>query len=522
MTPHDFSRTNAESKRQQLIALRLSPADNIAVCINDVETGQVVTEGISAIEPIPTGHKVALKSIEVGEPVLKYGVVIGQATTTIREGGHVHRHNLGLIDMDDRRGAASFYPDGRQSTLRQQAEFDSFLGIPRPNGAFGTRNYFGVLPTVNCSATVSKAIAEKTTASIQMPPHIDGVVALTHTQGCGMATSGEGMTVLRRTLAGYLRHPNFAGLLVVGLGCEHNQVERLLEYANIEQGPNLRALIMQDEGGTRATIDRGVEALSNMINESPPVERTEAPLTALKIGLQCGASDGFSALTANPALGAAVDLLVANGGTAILSETSEIWGAEHLLYARSASPEISEKLMRKIEWWRRYTKDQDGQMNNNPPPGNQSGGITTIFEKSLGGIMKGGSTTLNEVYDYAETITASGLVFMDSPGYDPCSVTGQVASGANVICFTTGRGSAFGCRPVPSIKLSSTTSLFEKMNDDMDLDCGVMLTSDMSSSKMGREILRKVISVASGENTKSEMLGIGFNEFVPWHIGAVF
>src|SRR5487761_2662426 len=389
-------------------------------------------------------------------------------------------------------------------------------------GRVATRNYIGILSTVNCSATVARSIADHLThGRLAAFPNIDGVVALTHGSGCGMDTQGDGMQILRRTLGGYAKHANFAGVLVVGLGCEANQISALLGAQALQEGALLRTFSIQDTGGTAKSIARGIAIVGEMLPHADAVTRQPVPASNLTIGLQCGGSDGYSGITANPALGAAVDLLVRHGGTAILSETPEIYGAEHLLTRRAASREVGEKLIARIRWWEDYTARQHGEMNNNPSPGNKAGGLTTILEKSLGSVAKGGTTNLVAVYDYAEVVTAKGFVYMDTPGYDPVSATGQVAGGANMIVFTTGRGSAYGCAPAPSLKLSTNTPLWVRQEEDIDLNCGAIVDGDATVAQTGERLFGLILETASGTRTKSERHGYGQSEFVPWYLGAV-
>ena len=395
-------------------------------------------------------------------------------------------------------------------------------GIVRDDGRVATRNYIGILSTVNCSATVVRGIADHFTRErLAAFPNVDGVVALTHGSGCGMDTRGDGMAVLRRTLGGYARHANFAGVLIVGLGCEANQISALLGAEALTEGPRLATYSIQDTGGTAKSIARGVARVEAMLPEANAVQRQPVPASHLVIGLQCGGSDGYSGITANPALGAAVDTLVRHGGTAILSETPEIYGAEHLLTRRAVSREVGEKLIERIRWWEDYTTRERGDMNNNPSPGNKAGGLTTILEKSLGAVAKGGTTNLVDVYEYAQPVTAKGFVFMDTPGYDPVSATGQVAGGANMIVFTTGRGSAYGCAPAPSLKLSTNTPLWVKQEEDIDLNCGEIADGNATIDDVGERLFGLMLETASGNKTKSERHGYGQSEFLPWYLGAV-
>ena len=498
--------------------IRLHPDDDVVIARAQLVGGTLIAdERVTVSGLVPPGHKVATRAIRAGEPVRRYNQIIGFASRDIAAGEHVHLHNLqmGSFDRDYAYGA-DVKPTQRAAV---PATFD---GIVRPDGRVATRNYLGILSTVNCSATVARGIAGHFTRErLAAFPNVDGVVALTHGSGCGMDTRGEGMTLLRRTLGGYARHANFGGVLIVGLGCEANQISALLGAEHLAEGPLLRTFSIQDTGGTAKTIAHGVAMIEEMLPVANDVARRPVPASNITIGLQCGGSDGYSGITANPALGAAVDLLVRHGGTAILSETPEIYGAEHLLTRRAVSRAIGEKLVARIKWWEDYTTRERGEMNNNPSPGNKAGGLTTILEKSLGAVAKGGTTNLVDVYEYAEGVAAKGFVFMDTPGYDPVSATGQVAGGANMIVFTTGRGSAYGCAPAPSLKLSTNTPLWVKQEEDIDLNCGEIADGTATVDEMGERLFRMLLDTASGRRTKSERHGYGQSEFVPWYLGAV-
>ncbi|KAA0595165.1 altronate hydrolase [Azospirillum lipoferum] len=499
--------------------LLLNPSDSVAVATREIPAGSPVSVGGftgTTAATIPSGHKIAIRAVAPGEPVVKYGQVIGTATQPIEPGQHVHVHNLGMGEARLDHGSTRIVEADRGG---EQA---TFLGIRRPSGQVATRNYIGVIASVNCSATVCKRIADAFNGNALADyPNVDGVVAIVHGSGCGMNGTGEGMAILRRTLRGYADHANFAGLLLIGLGCEMNQIAPLAQTLAPRPEGLIATLTIQEEGGTRETIDRGVALVRAMLPIANDIRREPVPASHLTVGLQCGGSDGYSGITANPVLGAAVDLLVAHGGTAILSETPEIYGAEHLLTARAASPAVAEKLMDRIRWWEDYTRMHKGDMNNNPSPGNKAGGITTILEKSLGAVAKGGGTRLNAVVDYAEPVTDHGLVFMDTPGYDPVSATGQVAGGANLIAFTTGRGSTYGCKPTPSLKIATNSALYARMGDDMDFNGGAVLDGGTSVAEAGAALFRLMLDTASGHRSRSEENGIGDNEFVPWQIGAV-
>ena len=500
--------------------VRLHPKDNVVVARRDIAAGATIDEeDVTARAAIPAGHKIATAPIAAGEPVRKYDQIIGFARSAIAVGDHVHEHNVEMRDFARDYAACS---GAKPTAFVDAGQRAVFQGYRRPSGKAGTRNYIAVLTSVNCSATVARQIARAFDGkALDAYPNVDGVVAFVHGTGCGMAGTGEGIDTLRRTLLGYARHPNVGAVLMVGLGCEVNEIRRMSDIDSARSNQTLRTFDIQDAGGTKRAVDKGVEILHGMLPMANAVRREPVPASELVMGLQCGGSDGYSGISANPALGAAADLLVRHGGTAILSETPEIYGAEHLLTRRASTPEVAERLLRRIRWWEDYTKRNGGEMNNNPSPGNKAGGLTTILEKSLGATAKGGTTNLNGVYEYAEPITERGFVFMDSPGYDPCSATGQVASGANIISFTTGRGSVFGCKPAPSLKLATNSELYRRMTDDMDIDCGGILDGRMTVEAAGEVIFRRLIEVASGSRTKSEEAGIGEDEFVPWQLGAV-
>ncbi|XAH21569.1 altronate dehydratase family protein [Xylophilus sp. GW821-FHT01B05] len=501
-------------------AIQLGAADNVAVARHALEAGLLLVVGersVTVRQAIPSGHKIALLPIAAGAPVLKYGQSIGIATADIAPGEHVHVHNVGMAASSHAHAAGAGY---RPTVLAPDAL--SFDGIVRSDGRVATRNYLGVISSVNCSATVCRHIADAFRGdALAAFPQVDGVVAITHGSGCGMGGSGEGLELLQRTLRGYADHPNFAGVLVIGLGCEVNQVAPLVEMLAARDPGMFATLTIQDEGGTRETIAQGKLLLAQMLELANQVQRQPVPLRHLTVGLQCGGSDGYSGISANPALGAAVDLLVQHGGTAILSETPEIYGAEHLLTHRAASAAVADKLLQRLAWWERYAALHGGDLNNNPSPGNKAGGITTILEKSLGAVAKAGSTGLMDVVEYAEPVRTQGLVFMDTPGYDPVSATGQVAGGANLICFTTGRGSTYGCKPTPSLKLATNTPMFKRMGLDMDFDCGGIVDGRQSIAEAGEALFRLMIATASGQPSKSEENGLGDNEFLPWQLGAV-
>ena len=497
--------------------LRLHATDNVIVAVDPVDAGTTV-EGILARARVPKGHKMASAAIATGGPIIKFGQIIGFASQDIAPGDWVHEHN---VEMHDFARDYRFGEDARPTSNMPPEQVATFEGYRRPSGKVGTRNYVAILTSVNCSASVARFMAKEVERSgvLAQYPNVDGVIALVHGTGCGIASKGEGFDALKRTQWGYASNPNIAAVLLVGLGCEVFQIGRMKQEYGIVENELFRSMTIQDTGGTKKTVEAGVARLGEMLPLANAAHRETVPASELMLALQCGGSDGYSGITANPALGAAADLLVRHGGTAILSETPEIYGAEHLLTRRAASREIGEKLVSMIHWWEDYTSRNGGEMNNNPSPGNKAGGLTTILEKSLGAAAKGGTSTLSGVYHYAEPVTAKGFVFMDTPGYDPVSATGQVAGGANILAFTTGRGSAYGCKPTPSIKLATNSDIYRRMTDDMDINCGDVLDG-VSIETKGQEIFDKILKVASGEHSKSEALGYGDAEFVPWQIGA--
>ncbi|MEW7849150.1 altronate dehydratase family protein [Massilia aurea] len=510
------------NEQQSSPLIRLHEADNVLIARSQLALGQQIEAGGVAVRmraQVPAGHKVAARRIALGEPIRKYDTVIGFAARDIEPGDHVHSHNIELREYDRDPG---FGQDVRPVDYLPEDQRARFMGIVRPDGQVGTRNFIGIFSSVNCSATAINKIAEWFTPErLADYPNVDGVVAFAHTSGCGMSSPSYHFEVLQRTIAGYVRHPNLAGALIVGLGCERNQVASLVSAQDLQESGQLRTMVMQDAGGTRQTIADGIAMVQQMLPAANAVTRQPVSASHIKIGLECGGSDGFSGITANPALGAAMDILVRHGGTAILSETPEIHGVENMLTRRAVTPAVGQKLLDRLEWWKEYTKGQNAQFNGVVGHGNQQGGLANIFEKSLGSAMKAGTTPLQAVYEYAEPIDRTGFVFMDSPGYDPVAVTGQIASGANLICFTTGRGSMFGSKPAPTLKLASNTAMYKRLEEDMDINCGLVLDGEASIEQMGQIIFDEILRAASGERTKSELLGLGDHEFIPWHLGVV-
>jgi altronate hydrolase len=498
--------------------VRLDTTDNVVTATRALEVGSVI-HGVETRALIPSGHKIATSDIASGAPVRKYAQLIGYASTEILAGDHVHTHNVEFRNIE---GSYEFSTDLRPVAMVPDDQRDTFMGFRRENGSVGTRNYIAIVTSVNCSATAARMIADHFTPEVLADyPNVDGVAAFVHGTGCGMAGDGDGFEALQRVMWGYARHPNHAGVLMVGLGCEMNQIDWLLEAFGLKQGPLFQTMNIQSVAGLRRTIELGIKKVQAMLPIANQATRIPCPASELMVALQCGGSDAWSGITANPALGHACDLLAAQGGTGVLAETPEIYGAEHLLTRRAVDRAVGDRLISLIKWWEDYTARNKGSMDNNPSPGNKKGGLTTILEKSLGAAAKGGTSPLTGVYKYAEPVRARGFTFMDSPGYDPASVTGQIAGGCNLVCFTTGRGSAFGSKPSPTIKIATNTKMAKRMSEDMDVDAGTILSQGTSVEEKGREIYDMFLRVASGEVTKSEAQGLGDYEFVPWQIGAV-
>jgi len=508
--------------------LLLNTVDNVAVARSYVpESTSVALNGhsLTTTAEIPAGHKVALSEIPEGTSIVKYGQTIGYAACAIHPGDWVHVHNV-VAERPDQ--------DYEFCTQIQHpappAEERTFMGYRRANGKAGTRNYIAVISTVNCSATAARYVAkELAETDLSAYPNIDGIVPLVHKSGCALQFNGEDHQQLNRTLAGFAEHPNIGAAIVLGLGCETAQATHLEREHNLVQlggipgAEDNRPMVLniQDVGGVRKTVQRAAEVLRELLPAANDVQRVPIPVTELKVAMECGGSDGNSGITANPAVGVASDLLVAHGATSILSETTEIYGAEHLLTRRAITREVGDALLERIRWWEQYAARYDASIDNNPSVGNKNGGLTTIFEKSLGAIAKGGTSPLMGVYRYAEPIREKGFVIMDSPGFDPASITGKVASGAQVVVFTTGRGSCFGCKPSPTIKVATNSIMFQRMQDDMDINAGVILEGQ-SVESVGKEIFEKIIATASGTQTLSEAQGIGDEEFCPWFPGPIF
>lgn len=502
------------------VAIRLRDEDNIAVAIRNLEPGtdvQINGYSVTLADRIKPGHKFALEPVKSGAPVRKFGQIIGFASKAIGPGAHVHVHNVSCDKFERDYQFASAVPP--VTVAVEKRYFDGYL---RDDGKVGTRNYVALVSTVNCSATTCQKIISHFQGDIlKQFPNVDGVIAVTHKTGCGMAASGTDRDYLQRTLSGFAEHANVFDYVIVGLGCETNQASELVDVRQLASPKRQpRVITIQGAGGIAKSVEAGIKAVYDILPRANEAKRTKQPAEKIILGTNCGGSDGNSGITANPALGYASDLLVAQGGTSILAETTEIYGAEHLLTRRAVSEEVGKKLVERIQWWEWYTSLFGAEINNNPSHGNKEGGLTTIYEKSLGAVAKGGASALVDVYRFAEPVTAKGLVVMDTPGFDPTSVTGIVAGGANVVVFTTGRGSVFGCKPTPSIKVATNTPLYNHMLDDMDMNAGVVLDG-VSIEELGRQIFEMILEVASGRRTKSELQGVGEEEFSPWIVGPI-
>jgi altronate hydrolase len=514
------------------VAIRLHPEDQVAIAKTNLQAGTTLVleedkdsrREVSTRGFIPSGHKVALAHVAGGEPVHRYGQIIGFATQFIQPGDHVHTHNLSVKDFDrDYAYGADVVP----ASYIPESERRTFLGYKRANGQVGTRNYVALISSVNCSAHTCREIAHYFTPDrLVTYPNVDGVIALTHHSGCSTRVGGQDYLLLQRTLAGMARHANIGAYILVGLGCETNQISDLVERQGLHgngQGSVSEMplhLVIQDTGGIRQTVRTGIAAVEKLLPVVNDIDRTPQPVSELMLALECGGSDGWSGVTANPLVGLVADELVRQGGTVVLSETPEVYGAEHLLTRRAVSPEVGHMLVKKIRWWEKYTEQMGLEIDNNPTPGNKAGGLTTIYEKSLGAVAKGGTTPLTGVYEYGEPVTARGFTFMDTPGYDPVSVTGMVAGGCNLVLFTTGRGSVFGFKPAPSIKICTNSTTYERMEEDMDVNAGQILTG-VPLETIAAELLDLTIAVASGQPSKSEAQGVGEAEFNPWTVGGV-
>ena len=498
--------------------IRLDDKDNVVVARIDIKAGVTIPdENITTLTEVPMGYKIATQLIKKGDPVKKYNIIIGFAKEDLPPGMMLHSHNIQFHDYQRDYAYSRDYVPTEVLPPEQRAKF---MGFVREDGKIGTRNYIGIIAISHCAATVTQQIARYFTEDkLADFPNVDGVVPFTHDQGCGGDSTPGPMAQLRRTLGGYAKHPNIAACILVGVGCERNDMTEFMNFMDLKESDTLKVIILEKEGGTRKSVEKGVAYVKGFLPKANEAHREPVSVEHLILGLKCGGSDGFSGLSANPALGVAADILIRNGGTAVLSETSEIYGVEQTLTCRAVTPEVGKKLVDRMDWWKNvYCVDRDMQINGRVSPGNNLGGLANVFEKSLGGVKKGGSTGMMEVYQYAEPITEKGLVFMDSSGYDPVAITGEIAGGAQICAFTTGRGSCFGSFPAPTAKLATNTPMYERMIEDMDINCGPVIDGTLNLQEMGQSIFDQLIAIASGEQSKSEKLGVGYVEFVPWRL----
>jgi altronate hydrolase len=500
-------------------AIQLHPSDDVAIARVPLSPGTDLSingRPIHVTEVIPPGHKIALNHKAPGEMLHRYGQRIGRALREIQPGQHVHMHNLSYQELE----TSYEFPDREVQIPATSKSVPRFLGYQREDGRAGTRNYIAVVAASNCAAHTTEQIA-RSFENETLPPNVDGVVAFPHGEGCGM-TQGPDKVQLQRTLAGVLDHPNVSSALIIGLGCEVNQIDHYLGPQADGAPPRSNRLVgltVQGSGGTRATVEAARREIRKLLDQAAGETRVEIPASKITLGLNCGGSDSFSGITANPALGVCSDMLAAIGATSVLAETTEIFGAEHLLVRRARNKEVALRLLSFVEGYKKYLRQFGGSFDDNPSPGNKEGGLTNIIEKSLGAVAKAGSSPLMDAVDFAERIKSPGFVFMNTPGYDPPSLTGLASGGCNLIAFTTGRGSAIGFPSVPVIKIASNSSTYNRMRDNMDINAGAIADGNQTVEELGREIFDWVLRVASGEHTCAELMG--HKEFVPWRIGPV-
>lgn len=505
------------------VAVLLNPNDDVVIAKQPLLPRTVLKTPAGEVrvrQMIAPGHKVALHAVAKGDEVRRYNQIIGFATQDIAAGDHVHSQNLSVGEGLELDYAATteyvpveFVPEAKRRT---------FMGFRRKDGRVGTRNFVAILASVNCSSSATERIANyfRDPEVMKAYPNVDGVIPLGTKGGCGSHYGSSDLGVLQRTMAGIVDHPNVGGYVILSLGCEVNQPTDLIESTGLGNGHQPTVLTIQQDGGFQKTVEAGIEAVKKLLPIANQATREPIPASELMVALQCGGSDGWSGVTANPGLGKAADEIVRQGGTVVLGETTEVYGGEHLLTRRARSQEVAQDLIDRIHWWEKYTAMFGASIDNNPAPGNKLGGLTTIYEKSLGAIAKAGNTPLNQVVGYGERVTERGFVHMDTPGYDPVSVTGQVAGGCNVVVFTTGRGSAFGFKPAPSIKIATNSILYANQEPDMDINAGKVLDG-ITLDELGQEIFEKILAVASGEQSKSEAAGVGEEEYNPWILGAM-
>jgi altronate hydrolase len=477
--------------------------DDVAVAVRELAAGdrvEVAGRVIELTEPIPRGHKVALRAVRAGESVRKFGWPIGRATRDIAAGTLVHTGNLAtrLDGLDEYR----YQPDVNALEVAAHPAAskgpDTFMGYRRADGRVGTRNEIWILCTVGCVARTAERIARLGAA--QFGGQVDGIHAFTHPFGCSQL--GDDLKRTRRVLASLAMHPNAGGVLIVGLGCESNQLDRLLATMEGVDRSRLRAFTAQSAGDE---TEEGLAALDELVRIASRDRREPCPLSALTIGLKCGGSDGLSGITANPLVGHVANRISAAGGTPILTEIPEVFGAEQLLMQRAVSENVFHGIVSVVNDFKRYFLDNGQPIYENPSPGNIAGGITTLEEKSLGAVQKGGRAPVTQVLRYGERATLPGLALLEAPGNDAVSSTALVAAGATVLLFTTGRGTPLGF-PVPTLKISSNSALAQKKGHWIDFDAGTVLAGKKMHDA-GEELMRLVIETASGTPARNEVNG---------------
>lgn len=479
------------------LLLQLHPDDNVAVATSDLSCGDVVEicgQKLVIQQPIPKGHKVALVPIPKDGAVKKYGQIIGQATESISPGQQVHVHNLISLRGSGITAKPMQFSWAPKFRLLRAPRSAWFWGYRRPNGRVGIRNHVLVMAAVHCSNGVVERIGKAEPK----------VIALPHIYGCSQL--GEDLARTKQVISAYLSHPNVASTLLIGLGCESLPTCEIAEELR-SCGYSVECLLIQEAGGSRRAVEHGVRIVRNMLLHAEKEERVRCPVSELVVGLECGGSDAWSGVTANPAVGRVADILVTLNGTVILSEVTEFIGAEHLLISRAVSAEISSEILEAVHRRERVAQEMGANLRGaQPSPGNMAGGLTTIEEKSLGAILKGGTSPIREFLRYGERPSQKGLVIMDTSGNDLESVTAMVAGGAQLILFTTGRGTPVGNPIAPVIKIASNCEVFDRLRDDFDFNAGDILIGE-SVVSVGNRLFQEMLKVASGKLTAAERWG---------------
>lgn len=494
-------------------AIIVNPDDNVAVVKNQTSAGlTVVLPGgvpLTIGDAVPPGHRFATSDIPAGEFVRQYGQPIG-TSLGIARGEWVTHDN-----MTDDVPVVRNLPDDLHTPAPDYFpadQIETFAGFRRADGRVGTRNFVLIVPTSMCAsheATQISMMAEFLHYSREKYPNVDGVVAIPHNKGCG-CQDGSTLDVMMRTLSNYADHPNVGGVILIDLGCEKTNLSFVEKYLTKREKPIQKPVFkigIQDVGGTQAAIEIGLAEVAKMLPEVNKCVREEFPVSELVLGVKCGSSDGFSGISANPALGYCSDLLVRSGGTVLLTEVPEFCGAEHILANRAKDSVIGRKIYAMVDWYKDYASKFGAVLNENPSTGNKAGGLLNITIKSLGAIVKAGTTRIEDCIEYAETPTARGINLMQGPGYDQESTPGLVASGATVVVFTTGNGTTIGNAITPVIKLASNNRVFERMANDLDISAGNVIEGTESIVEVGTRLFEHVRRTASGEiQAKAEIL----------------